>query len=58
MTKKEAVKLFKARWRERVRQVPAYAGDKPAERQDFSFFLDELYSEGRITAKQVESFDY
>ena len=49
MTKADVRREFKQRWAERCRQVPAYKTDKPAMRQDFSFFIDELHREGQIT---------
>lgn len=40
---------FNRWWRDRVRNVPAYANDVPAKRQAFSVFVDELAMDDRIT---------
>lgn len=40
---------FRSAWAARCRQVPAYATDKPARRQAFSVFVDDLQRDGRIS---------
>lgn len=45
----EVNEAFAERWADRITQCPAYANDKPAKRQDFCFFVDELAREGRIS---------
>lgn len=45
----EVRELFAAFWAERLREVPAYANDKPAKRQAFSCFVDDLQRDGKIS---------
>lgn len=40
---------FNQWWRERCQQVPAYKTDKPAKRQAFACFVDDLHRDGRIS---------
>lgn len=40
---------FNQWWREHCQQVPAYKTDKPAKRQAFSVFVDNLHRDDRIS---------
>lgn len=51
----EVREAFAQWWRERLREVPAYADDKPAKRQAFTCFVDDLQREGRISDELADS---
>lgn len=40
---------FTSFWNERCSEVPAYREDKPAKRQAFTVFVDDLQRDGRIS---------
>jgi hypothetical protein len=42
-------RAFRTFWRARCAAVPAYRTDKPAMRQAFSCFVDDLNRDGRIS---------
>lgn len=48
-TQKQIRAEFKHAWEMRCREVPAYRTDKPAQRQAFSCFVDDLARDGRIS---------
>lgn len=58
MTAREVRAEFNRQWVERVRQVPAYANDKPAARQFFAVLVDDLQRDGRISDRVANSVTY
>lgn len=49
MTSRDVRRTFKAYWRDEMRRKPSLRTDKPAMRQAFSFYVDDLARDGRIT---------
>jgi hypothetical protein len=49
MTTRQVRSAFRQFWAARCRQVPAYSTDKPAMRQAFACFVDDLHREDRIS---------
>jgi hypothetical protein len=58
MSAREVRAEFNRQWAERVREVPAYANDKPAARQFWSVMLDDLLADGRITEHMLQNVTY
>lgn len=51
----EVREAFREAWGERCREVPAYRTDKPAARQFFACFVDDLERDGRISEELAAS---
>lgn len=51
LTSHEVRRQFRLFWRDRCLLVPAYRNDLPAQRQAFSYFVDELARDGRISER-------
>jgi hypothetical protein len=49
MTSREVRTAFHKAWAQRCREVPAYRTDKPAMRQAFACFVDDLHRDDRIS---------
>lgn len=49
MTSRQVRSAFRQLWAKRCRDVPAYSKDKPAMRQAFACFVDDLQRDGRIS---------
>lgn len=54
MNSRQVRSAFNQWWRERCQQVPSYKTDKPAKRQAFSCFVDELHRDGRISDRVAD----
>jgi hypothetical protein len=51
----EVREAFAEFWAERCREVPAWATDKPAKRQAFSYFVDDLQRVDDISEELADS---
>jgi hypothetical protein len=55
MNSRQVRSAFRQWWAERCRQVPAYKTDKPAKRQAFSVFVDDLHRDGRVSDRVADN---
>lgn len=49
MTQRDVRRTFNSYWRDEMRRKPTLRTDKPAMREAFSFYVDDLARSGRIT---------
>ena len=57
MNSRQVQSAFRKYWERRVQHVPAYRNDKPAKRQAFSVFVDDLARDGAITERVASNVD-
>ena len=55
LTSRQVRAEFRRWWATRCEQVPAYRVDKPAKRQAFSCFVDDLHRDGRISDRVADT---
>ena len=55
MNSRQVRSAFNAYWRRRCQQVRGFVTDKPAKRQAFSCFVDDLQRDGRISDRVADS---
>lgn len=55
MNSRQVQSAFRIFWRNRIAHVPAYAKDKPAKRQAFSVFVDDLARDGQISERVADN---